>query len=560
MQSSARLVVIAALLSLAALAPTTVAQDAKATAGAISGKVTVDGKPARGVTIIAEPAGETPSASEGTTKLAARTDETGHYKLIDVPAGKYEVRPVARVLVPQGDDDLMDRHLDVAVGENQAVEDIDFALVRGGVITGRVTDASGKPVIADVIHLSRLNEENNKEPVLLDLVKPFETDDRGVYRVYGLQPGRYIVGAGGGSAERLGPISGRRNHPRVYYPGATDDSKAKPVEVAAGAELTGIDITVGAPNKGFELTGRLSDAHSGLPVTGAIVTINPTKQDSGATVGFSMVDTKGRFTFESVLPGEYTAEVSFTKANDYSKESLDFEIKDQAIDPLEIKLHHGASISGVVTFDPGGGPGLVTPLEASISAYVQTDPVLSGRLLNFMGDGRSAPIAADGTFLVNGLKPGKLAIGIEGHGASEGLRILRVERAGVPQNDGIEIREAEVVADVRVIVVQGTGVIRGQVTLEGMKTLVGVSLVVYARSLEDSGLAENRPSEVDSNGTFVIEHLMPGKYELRLTGFLKPSSPGDLQGIREIKQAVEVTSGATATVAFTIPRNQQQDK
>jgi len=77
--------VIAALLSLAALTPAARAQDAKVTAGAISGKVTVDGKPARGVTVIAEPTGEIRSASENTTKLEAKTDEAGHYQLIDVP-------------------------------------------------------------------------------------------------------------------------------------------------------------------------------------------------------------------------------------------------------------------------------------------------------------------------------------------------------------------------------------------------------------------------------------------------------------------------------------------
>ena len=41
---------------------------------------------------------------------------------------------------------------------NEAVEGIDFKLTRGGVITGRITDADGRPVIEERISLIAVDQ------------------------------------------------------------------------------------------------------------------------------------------------------------------------------------------------------------------------------------------------------------------------------------------------------------------------------------------------------------------------------------------------------------------
>src|SRR6185295_6915696 len=65
-----------------------------------------------------------------------------------------------------------------------------LVMVKGGIITGTVTTRTGEPVIGVRVRATTVpNGETVQE-------RP--TDDRGVYRIYGLPSGKYVVWAGGG--------------------------------------------------------------------------------------------------------------------------------------------------------------------------------------------------------------------------------------------------------------------------------------------------------------------------------------------------------------------------
>jgi len=555
----------ASLLLGPVLGALTQAQDTRGPTGAIAGRVTLDGQPAQGVVVMATRSGSRVPLQREAPGLEAKTDGDGRYRLTELPAGQYEVRPTARALVALDARDSAGSTRKIAVNETQTVEDIDFALARGGVITGRVTDADGKPVIGEAIVLSRVRADNHREPIFWESLRAFQTDDRGVYRVYGLAAGRYVVSSGGGDAMgALASLTGRSNHARTYYPGVTDESKAKVVEVAAGSETTDIDISLGSPNRGFEVTGRLVDADTGQPVADAMVMLIPMKQDGdipSSNGGFSFVDPKGEFKFSSILPGHYTASINFIKQSDYRSETINFEVKNESVGPLAVKLHRGAGISGVVVVEAGAEADLPAKLAGTaIKAEMHSSSDLSdssGMLADMLG-GRTGQVAADGSFRIEGLRSGTATLRLESLGGPQGLRVVRVERGGVPQIPGIEIQDGQTVADVRVIIAQGTGVIRGRVILEGGQFNAGASLRVYARRLENSLQADDEAAEVDSNGAFLIENLLPGNYELTLKGSVKRAAANDLQPIRWIKQTVTVTNGFSVDTAFTIQPSQQE--
>src|SRR5919199_530077 len=76
---------------------------------------------------------------------------------------------------------------------------------RGVVITGRVPDGEGNPVIAEPVTVEPADDKTPQLPR-----GPFDgrdrmTDDRGVYRIYGLAPGRYRVSVGIGG--EMGAVS-----------------------------------------------------------------------------------------------------------------------------------------------------------------------------------------------------------------------------------------------------------------------------------------------------------------------------------------------------------------
>lgn len=121
----------------------------------------------------------------------AVTDSDGKYRVAGLPAGDYMVSvDILRSYAPANQPGQKSKQVHVEEEEERA--NIDFALVRGGVITGRVTDADGKPIIGGFVNVAQADETGS------DFYPQgsCETDDRGIYRIYGLPTGRYCVRAG----------------------------------------------------------------------------------------------------------------------------------------------------------------------------------------------------------------------------------------------------------------------------------------------------------------------------------------------------------------------------
>ena len=111
--------------------------------------------------------------------------------------------------------------IDLADGEN--VENQEIALKRGAVITGRVTDASGKPLVEQRVELTRLDERGQPARGAPGF-SPYAnlTDDRGIYRIYGLQAGRYLVGGRFRAARRFDYGDGQSHLLSTHIPSRHD--------------------------------------------------------------------------------------------------------------------------------------------------------------------------------------------------------------------------------------------------------------------------------------------------------------------------------------------------
>jgi hypothetical protein len=70
-------------------------------------------------------------------------------------------------------------------------------MIKGGVITGKVVTADNDPVVAVRVRALRIRDLNGRRPARLELSPDRLTDDRGIYRIFGLLPGTYLVYAGG---------------------------------------------------------------------------------------------------------------------------------------------------------------------------------------------------------------------------------------------------------------------------------------------------------------------------------------------------------------------------
>jgi Carboxypeptidase regulatory-like domain len=177
----------------------------------IGGLVTLSGKPASSVTVTLVELDamrrseayrwQRDGAIAPPFQQRATTDAEGRYRLSNLPAGSYRLRVESKSAVLASAGAGTEKTITVDDGESR--EDVNFDFIRGGVITGRVTDENGKPLIAALIRVSVLREVPggpDKTPQFEmrrdGHSEMYQTDDRGIYRVYGLPKGRYIVGSG----------------------------------------------------------------------------------------------------------------------------------------------------------------------------------------------------------------------------------------------------------------------------------------------------------------------------------------------------------------------------
>src|SRR5262245_16762404 len=245
------------------------AQTAETRTATISGRVVLKGEPARNVLVYLQPQISPPSNPDA--YLRARTDDGGQFHIAGVAAGAYSVYALAPGFISSDPPRLQGKTLNVSEGEN--IENIDFDLKQGGVITGRVTDSQGRPLADERVILSRLDKNGRPQSdnYYGRNFGMFQTDDRGVYRLFELPEGRYLVSVG--APQSVGMVaSGGTFYPRTFYPDATSESEAKVIELSEGSENTNIDITVSEAKRTRAVSGRVVNAQTGRPVAGVEIT------------------------------------------------------------------------------------------------------------------------------------------------------------------------------------------------------------------------------------------------------------------------------------------------
>ncbi|MEO8074526.1 MAG: carboxypeptidase regulatory-like domain-containing protein, partial [Acidobacteriota bacterium] len=305
----------------------------------VSGKIFVEGKAAANISIgiIKASAGwnDKPQAT-------AKTDTDGKFSLENLPAGSYYLRPEIPGYVFPNEKDTESfgyegKQIVLEAGEN--LENADLQLVRGAIITGRLTDSEGKPLISEQIRLETFNEKNEKTNARYDFYAAGQgmTDDRGVYRFYELKAGKYLVSFGldakkGGIVETDG-ITKKSYYSLIYYPSVQNEKDAKIVELNVGETSENIDLRTGKKSPAFTISGTLYDQETGKPFEKSQAYVGAIPGEDEASFGFANDSVKddGSFTLKGFLPGKYLLETRFLNEaeSEYFSPTTDVEITDK---------------------------------------------------------------------------------------------------------------------------------------------------------------------------------------------------------------------------------------
>ncbi len=513
----------------------------KAPSASISGRVTIDGKGVAGITVAATTSG---SPLDNRTVAKATTDDDGSYQLTGLAAGQFTILPLAKALVTGSSGASKQAGQSITVAEGETITKIDFALIRGGVITGRITDGDGRPVIGE-----RVNVVVTDAPDVAGYTSMFDgprnkTDDRGIYRVYGLSPGKYKVSIG--QAAAAGNVSimgmGGSQYTKTFYPGVAEEAKAAILEINEGTEVGNIDIVARKSGRGFSVSGRVVDADSGQPIPTVFVvhsSLNEgTQQLGGMNFSGSQTDANGKFRIENVQPGHYAAYMLATGEGTTSySDQTPFDVSDGDVSGVEIKVHRGATISGVAVVENNFDPAVASLLQTvSLVAFSNT----KGGAPSFS----RSQINSDGSFSFAGLAPGKVQFNIIGLPTPpKGLTLVRMELDGIEQREGIEVTAGAKITGVRLVFAYGAGSIRGEVKTDGGTLPAGLTLQVVVRSA--TGGARKFSGVVDARGHFVVENIPPGAYEMSIVTFGPDHKPSTYE---PVPRTVNVESGPVQVV------------
>lgn len=203
--------------------------------GRIEGRLTYadTGAPVETATVALE--GIDPTTGGGWVNV----DANGNYLLANLPAGMYNLNLYEG---PEGWTAVAKEF--IKVGEGETVSNVDLTLVRGGIITGRVTDQDTNKPIAD----HHISFHDAARPESQAAVHGTETDKTGVYH-FRAAPGRTLV---------------YTSAPAGYQ----EVGQVKKYVDVVEAETIAVDFQF---SKGIELMGRILTA-TGEPVAGARIT------------------------------------------------------------------------------------------------------------------------------------------------------------------------------------------------------------------------------------------------------------------------------------------------
>ncbi|MBI3653461.1 MAG: carboxypeptidase regulatory-like domain-containing protein [Acidobacteria bacterium] len=324
------------------------------------------GRPLFEVAVQAIPAGLSGKASKfaALNMRSVTSDENGNFAFEDMAAGAYRLTAILQGYTLAAE----------ALDENGRArfyrpgDNIQIRMLKGGVITGTVFTSGAEPLVGVRVYAFKIKDPEGRavQSMALDemaLTREWKTDDRGIYRIYGLEPGRYLVSAGGKGFNPMSTGEFDSDAP-TFYPTGTRDMAAE-VNVIAGQETTGIDIRY-RENKGHIISGQiLADKVVGSKVN--LVFLMLANAATGNLENFSMSglfggkdnDNQRSFALTSVADGEYivsAVSAGIPMLGDMSGESyvskpLRVKVKGGDVTGLELSLLPLGTIKGQLVIE-----------------------------------------------------------------------------------------------------------------------------------------------------------------------------------------------------------------
>jgi len=507
-----RLVTFCLLFAVSIHAQTPASKSAdEPTRGTISGKVVNEsGQPMAGVSAFVRPA----NSGGGRTMT---TDADGQFQANNLDPGLYVVSASAPAYTSTPYDPNSPVYYRIG-------ETVNLQLVRGGVVTGTVTNGLGEPVIGVRVRVVMLRNAKGQPPGPFYFgIMEQSTDDRGVYRIFGLAAGTYVVSAGGTNVVQPFIFNPYDTDAPTYAPSSTRDDAAE-VSVRAGEE-SNVDIRYrGEPGHTVSGTVRVSGVMTGASVTlapagGVVMPVATSFQGPGAR-GFS---------FSGVSDGEYDLYAqefvqSQTPATAVMmvSEPKRITVKGANVGGIELLPKPLTNVSGRLVLEPAKVPeceGKRPPLFAETVVRFRR-PEKESNQRSFGGAGSPD---ANGAFVLRNLSPGRYQFeprfyarywylqSITMGAAPAATAKAQASRINAAANWTV-VKSGDQLNNLTITLAEGAASIRGK--LASSEPASGVVYLVPSEPDKADDVLRFFVTDIAADGTFALNNLPPGRYWL----------------------------------------------
>lgn len=420
----------------------------------------------------------------------ARTDSEGRFLMVDLPSPRIALfadKPGYYTRLVNGRDI---RAIVLDCAEPADCAGVEFELGLAATISGTVVDELGEPFELGVrVRRADVERDDNSQAAF------DRADDRGYFRIGGLEPGQYVVEAEGMM----------RGFPRAK----SIDGDPIEVELGEGAEVTGIQLTVRFSEqtlKRYRVSGKVSGVDFSREGSHLIQMRGvPAGRGRGGRSMATRAADDGSFHFDGIPDGRYSLSYLYRNNADRNRQgdrrSLGTLDVTGDVSGLIVRPLAPSGFSGAVRFETRGGPRpLQLVLTSEEGAYFAWERV-------------EAP---DYRFDFSGLSPGNYKLSIQENRRVGGEVYIRGIARGEKFLPVAEVRAAEGVVEAFDIVVSDeTARVYGRVkaaTQPGPdRTVVQGAQFQVALSGSNERI---RVTQADQNGRFHFDGIVPGEYRI----------------------------------------------
>ena len=557
----------------------------------ISGTVTMaaSGQPARSVRVNV-------TSSELHGGRAATTDDQGRFSFTALPAGRYTLtasRP-GHLSVTYGQRTPGRAGTAIQLSDGQKFH-ADLRLPKGSVLTGTILDEHGEPAPQVSVRAMRVTMQNGART--LTGTSSASTDDRGIYRIFGLMPGEYLVCAtprttivtdaerarielqalqqsleavvranpaeGAAIRERIASLQTRvaepnsdeapAGHAPVCYPGAISAAAASTVTVGVGEERPAVDLQLQlAPLARIEGTVVNSTGAQIREIQVRLAELNP--MGDSLPMPTARAGSDGRFRLSGVPPGQYriTARGVFMPARSTGAApaearggmptraeginvwaSADIVVDGRNLSNVMLPLQQGVPVSGQIRFEGSATP--PADLARLRVTLVPAEPGVPSPAI-------AGRVDASGRFTIPSVTPGIYRV------SAGGATGWFVESAMIGAQDALdiplEVKAGQTPGSIVVTFTDQQTEVSGTITNDKNEPAIEYTLVAFPADqrfwIRNARRIQNtRPS---TDGRFTLRNLPAGDYLLAPVVDLEPGSLYDTAFLQQLAaSAVRMT-------------------